>query len=308
MSAVASDVQAYPLSEAEERVTLRQWIAVSGAIIGSFCAVLNHQITNTSLREIQAALSANLTEASWITTAYLAAAIVIMPLTAWFHAGVLHPHLRDGQHRRVHALARRLRPGLGSERDDRPSVRRRSVRRRPHAHGLHRHPRDAALVETARRLHVVGLADGPGTDRGTCPRRLADGHVFVGTDLLRPDHPGGNYPRLLALRPRPVAPVARTPAPDPVAQHRFHGGRTVSVHHGARGRQPQRLVHVRSHPAAVGDLRPVPLRLHYGPVVQAGAVHKPAPVRKAQLRDLPVSSSSPSESACTGRCSSSLSI
>ena len=38
---------------------------------------------NTSLREIQAALSASLTEASWITTAYLAAAIVVMPLTAW---------------------------------------------------------------------------------------------------------------------------------------------------------------------------------------------------------------------------------
>ncbi len=36
------------------------------------------------MREIQTALSANLTEASWITTAYLASAIVIMPLTAWF--------------------------------------------------------------------------------------------------------------------------------------------------------------------------------------------------------------------------------
>ena len=72
-----------PASGTDEHVTLRQWIAVSGAIIGSFCAVLNHQITNTSLREIQAALSASLTEASWITTAYLAAAIVIMPLTAW---------------------------------------------------------------------------------------------------------------------------------------------------------------------------------------------------------------------------------
>ena len=82
----AADAPARPasgVSGTEERVTLRQWIAVSGAIIGSFCAVLNHQITNTSLREIQAALSASLTEASWITTACLAAAIVIMPLTAW---------------------------------------------------------------------------------------------------------------------------------------------------------------------------------------------------------------------------------
>ena len=67
----------------EEHVSFRQWIAVTGAIIGSFCAILNYQIMNTSLREIQAALSASLTEASWITTAYLAAAIVVMPLTAW---------------------------------------------------------------------------------------------------------------------------------------------------------------------------------------------------------------------------------
>ena len=75
--------QASSTEDAEDDVSLRQWIAVAGAIVGSFCAILNIQITNTSLREIQAALSATLTEASWITTAYLAAAIVVMPLTAW---------------------------------------------------------------------------------------------------------------------------------------------------------------------------------------------------------------------------------
>ncbi len=67
-----------------EAVTLRQWIAVSGAIAGSFVAVLNIQITNASLREIQGALSATLTEASWITTAYVASSLVVMPLTGWF--------------------------------------------------------------------------------------------------------------------------------------------------------------------------------------------------------------------------------
>ena len=76
-------MEASQLLEEEEHVSTRQWIAVAGAIIGSFCAVLNHQITNTALREIQASLSANLTEASWIATAYMAAAIVVMPLTAW---------------------------------------------------------------------------------------------------------------------------------------------------------------------------------------------------------------------------------
>jgi DHA2 family multidrug resistance protein len=84
LTVATATVESTSSSATEERVTFRQWVAVAGAIIGSFCAVLNHQITNTSLREIQAALSANLTEASWITTAYLAAAIVVMPLTAWF--------------------------------------------------------------------------------------------------------------------------------------------------------------------------------------------------------------------------------
>ena len=65
-------------------MTLRQWVAVYGAIAGSFVAVLNIQITNASLGEIQGALAATLTEASWITTSYVASSLVVMPLTGWF--------------------------------------------------------------------------------------------------------------------------------------------------------------------------------------------------------------------------------
>ena len=72
------------ISTRDTTVSIRQWIAVFGAISGSFVAVLNIQITNASIREIQGALSATLTEASWITTAYVAASLVIMPLTGWF--------------------------------------------------------------------------------------------------------------------------------------------------------------------------------------------------------------------------------
>ena len=73
-----------PGSARDTTVSVRQWIAVFGAISGSFVAVLNIQITNASIREIQGALSATLTEASWITTAYVASSLVIMPLTGWF--------------------------------------------------------------------------------------------------------------------------------------------------------------------------------------------------------------------------------
>lgn len=66
-----------------ERVPLKSWIAVGGAMIGAFMAVLDIQITNASLKDIQAALGATLEEGSWISTAYLVAEIVVIPLTGW---------------------------------------------------------------------------------------------------------------------------------------------------------------------------------------------------------------------------------
>ncbi|KJH71822.1 DHA2 family efflux MFS transporter permease subunit [Aliterella atlantica] len=65
------------------QVPLKSWIAVGGAMLGAFMAVLDIQITNASLEEIQAALGATLEEGSWISTAYLVAEIVVIPLTGW---------------------------------------------------------------------------------------------------------------------------------------------------------------------------------------------------------------------------------
>ncbi len=53
------------------------------AMLGAFMAVLDIQITNASLKDIQAALGATLEEGSWISTAYLVAEIVVIPLTGW---------------------------------------------------------------------------------------------------------------------------------------------------------------------------------------------------------------------------------
>ncbi len=54
-----------------------------GSMLGAFMAVLDIQITNSSLKEIQAALGATLDEGSWISTGYLVAEIVVIPLTGW---------------------------------------------------------------------------------------------------------------------------------------------------------------------------------------------------------------------------------
>jgi MFS transporter, DHA2 family, multidrug resistance protein len=64
-------------------VPLRTWIGVIASMLGAFMAVLDVQITNASLQEIQASLGASLDESSWISTSYLVAEIVVIPLTGW---------------------------------------------------------------------------------------------------------------------------------------------------------------------------------------------------------------------------------
>lgn len=66
-----------------QSVPLKSWIAVFGVVLGGFMAILDIQITNASLKEIQAALGASLDESSWISTSYLVAEIVVIPLTGW---------------------------------------------------------------------------------------------------------------------------------------------------------------------------------------------------------------------------------
>ncbi|HEY9628652.1 MAG TPA: DHA2 family efflux MFS transporter permease subunit [Coleofasciculaceae cyanobacterium] len=66
-----------------DKVSVKTWIGLMGTMLGAFMAVLDIQITNSSLKDIQAALGATLEEGSWISTAYLVAEIVVIPLTGW---------------------------------------------------------------------------------------------------------------------------------------------------------------------------------------------------------------------------------
>jgi DHA2 family multidrug resistance protein len=66
-----------------EKASLRDWLAVAAAILGAFTAILDIQITNSSLSDIQGALGASSEEGSWISTAYLMAEIIVIPLTGW---------------------------------------------------------------------------------------------------------------------------------------------------------------------------------------------------------------------------------
>lgn len=66
-----------------ERVPVRSWIALAASMLGAFMAILDIQITNSSLKDILGTLSATQEEGSWISTAYLVAEIIMIPLTAF---------------------------------------------------------------------------------------------------------------------------------------------------------------------------------------------------------------------------------
>ena len=63
--------------------SLRMWVAVIGSTLGAFMAVLNIQIVNASLADIQGAIGAGIDDGGWISTAYLIAEIIVIPLTGW---------------------------------------------------------------------------------------------------------------------------------------------------------------------------------------------------------------------------------
>jgi len=64
-------------------VSAKTWLAVSGATLGAFMAVLNIQIVNASLANIQGGIGAGIDDGGWISTSYLIAEIVVIPLSGW---------------------------------------------------------------------------------------------------------------------------------------------------------------------------------------------------------------------------------
>jgi MFS transporter, DHA2 family, multidrug resistance protein len=87
--AIAAAIPALPASIASpERVTADPnrastavWIAVLAAMIGSFMAILNIQITNASLLNIEGGIGTGVDNGSWISTSYLIGEIVVIPMT-----------------------------------------------------------------------------------------------------------------------------------------------------------------------------------------------------------------------------------
>ena len=67
----------------EERADLTAWLAVVAGTMGALMATLDISIVNSSLPTIQGEIGASGTEGTWISTSYLVAEIVIIPLSGW---------------------------------------------------------------------------------------------------------------------------------------------------------------------------------------------------------------------------------
>ncbi|HUN46330.1 MAG TPA: DHA2 family efflux MFS transporter permease subunit, partial [Stellaceae bacterium] len=80
---VARPVPAPANESAEPAVSLKTWLAVIGANLGAFLAVLNIQIVNAALADIQGAIGAGIDDGGWVSTAYLVTEIIVIPLSAW---------------------------------------------------------------------------------------------------------------------------------------------------------------------------------------------------------------------------------
>src|SRR5271154_1429546 len=67
----------------KDSVSLKTWIAVVGACLGAFLAILNIQIVSSSLADIQGAIGAGADEGGWVMTSYLVAEIIVIPISGW---------------------------------------------------------------------------------------------------------------------------------------------------------------------------------------------------------------------------------
>src|SRR5690349_9478870 len=82
--ALKAEAPQAPANQNTDEVPLKTWIAVIGATLGAFLAVLNIQIVNSSLADIQGAIGAGIDDGGWVSTSYLVTEIIVIPLSGWF--------------------------------------------------------------------------------------------------------------------------------------------------------------------------------------------------------------------------------
>jgi MFS transporter, DHA2 family, multidrug resistance protein len=73
-------------SAAPPPVIPNKWLVTAAISLGTLMGTIDISIVNVALPHVQATFGVAVTEAAWITTAYLVALVVILPLTGWLGA------------------------------------------------------------------------------------------------------------------------------------------------------------------------------------------------------------------------------
>ena len=75
-----------PRTGAATPVPPSKWLVTAAISIGTLMGTIDASIVNVALPDIQASFGVAITEATWVTTAYLISLVVILPLTGWLGA------------------------------------------------------------------------------------------------------------------------------------------------------------------------------------------------------------------------------
>ena len=189
------------------RASATVWIAVLAAMIGSFMAILNIQITNASLLNIEGGIGTGVDNGSWISTSYLIGEIVVIPLTDYLSPGVLVPPLHAGQRGAVRGFLGGLRLHPRSAVDDRDARLAGICRRRADPDGVHAGADQTAEAATAdRACDLCAVGHLRARDRPD-HRRLSHRELRLADHLLRQrgaDHRDGEPRSYLTLERQPM--------------------------------------------------------------------------------------------------------
>jgi DHA2 family multidrug resistance protein len=83
--AARADALRAPASAAADGATgaPNKWLVTAAISLGTLMGTIDTSIVNVALPHVQATFGVAITEATWITTAYLVAIVVMLPLTGW---------------------------------------------------------------------------------------------------------------------------------------------------------------------------------------------------------------------------------
>lgn len=76
--------EAAPINEYSEYTGAERWTIMFALMLGSLMMVIDASIVNVAIPKMMGSLGATLTQISWVSTGYIIANVIMLPLTGWF--------------------------------------------------------------------------------------------------------------------------------------------------------------------------------------------------------------------------------